>query len=73
MGLWVKELKKHNVLLTREQLLKVAERCGNEGSLLVGEAVVKVAMEIEEKDRLDTWDSIPNPSTSRFVREEINI
>ncbi|KZP07498.1 hypothetical protein FIBSPDRAFT_875426 [Athelia psychrophila] len=55
--LGVKELKKHGVLLTREQWLKEAERCESEGSPLVCEAVVKatVAMEIEEEDQLDTW------------------
>ncbi|KAF7978663.1 hypothetical protein HWV62_45188 [Athelia sp. TMB] len=53
----VKELKKHGVLLTREQWLKEAERCESEGSPLTCEAIVKatVAMEIEEEDQLDTW------------------
>lgn len=53
----VKELKKHQVLLTREQWLKEAERCESEGSPFTCEAIVKatVAMEIEEEDQLDTW------------------
>lgn len=53
----VRELRRHGVLLTREQWLKEAERCESEGSPRTCEAIVKatVAMEIEEEDRLDTW------------------
>ncbi|KAJ7667752.1 PRP1 splicing factor, N-terminal-domain-containing protein [Mycena polygramma] len=53
----VKELRRHQVLLTREQWLKEAERCETEGSPRTCEAIVKatVGMEIEEEDRLDTW------------------
>ncbi|KAJ7179368.1 PRP1 splicing factor, N-terminal-domain-containing protein [Mycena filopes] len=53
----VKELRRHQVLLTREQWLKEAERCEAEGSPRTCEAIVKatVGMEIEEEDRLDTW------------------
>ncbi|KAI0927016.1 hypothetical protein AcW1_007622 [Taiwanofungus camphoratus] len=53
----VRELRRHQVLLTREQWLKEAERCENEGSSRTCEAIVKatVAMDIEEEDRLDTW------------------
>ncbi|OBZ68819.1 Pre-mRNA-processing factor 6 [Grifola frondosa] len=53
----VRELRRHQVLLTREQWLKEAERCENEGSPRTCEAIVKatVAMDIEEEDRLDTW------------------
>ena len=53
----VRELRRHQVLLTREQWLKKAVRCETEGSLRTCEAIIKatVAMEIEEEDRLDTW------------------
>ncbi|TFK61343.1 hypothetical protein BDN72DRAFT_965230 [Pluteus cervinus] len=54
----VKELRRHQVSLTREQWLKEAEKCEAEGSPRTCEAIVKatVAMELEEEeDRLDTW------------------
>ena len=53
----VRELRRHQVLLTREQWLKEAERCESEGSPRTCEAIVKatVAMELEDEDRLDTW------------------
>lgn len=65
----VKELRKHQVLLTREQWLKEAEKCEAEGSLSTCEAIVKatVAMELEdnEDDRLDTWLSDVESAESR--------
>lgn len=53
----VKALRRHQVLLTREQWLKEAEKCERDGALRTCEAIVKatVAMEVEEEDRLDTW------------------
>jgi pre-mRNA-processing factor 6 len=53
----VRELRRHQVLLTREQWLKEAERCEVDGSPRTCEAIVKatVAMEVEEEDRFDTW------------------
>jgi pre-mRNA-processing factor 6 len=53
----VKALRQHQVLLTRDQWMKEAERCENEGSPRTCEAIIKatVAMEIEEEDRYDTW------------------
>lgn len=53
----VRELRRHQVLLTREQWLKEAERCEAEGSPRTCEAIVKatVAMDVEEEDRFDTW------------------
>lgn len=53
----VRELRRHQVLLTREQWLKEAERCETEGSPRTCEAIINatVAMEVEEEDRLDTW------------------
>lgn len=55
--LGVKELKKHGVLLTRDQWLKEVKRCESEGIPVVCEAIVKAtaAMEIEDEDTLDTW------------------
>ena len=53
----VRELRRHQVFLTREQWLKEAEKCEEGDSLRTCEAIVKatVSMEIEEEDRLDTW------------------
>ena len=53
----VRELRRHQVLLTRDQWLKEAERCESEGSPRTCEAIVKatVAMELEDEDQLDTW------------------
>lgn len=53
----VRELRRHQVLLTREQWLKEAERCESEGSPRTCEAIVKatISMEVEEEDRLETW------------------
>jgi pre-mRNA-processing factor 6 len=55
----VKELRRHQILLTREQWLKEAEKCETDGSLRTCEAIVKatISMEIEDEDRLDTWTS----------------
>ena len=55
----VRQLRQHQVLLTREQWLKEAERCEEEGSPRTCEAIIKatVAMDVEEEDRLDTWVS----------------
>jgi pre-mRNA-processing factor 6 len=53
----VRALRQHQVLLTRDQWLKEAERCELEGSPRTCEAIVKatVAIDVEEEDRLDTW------------------
>ena len=53
----VRELRRHQVLLTREQWLKEAERCETEGSPRTCEGIIKatIAMDVEEEDRFDTW------------------
>ncbi|KAF7313596.1 TPR-REGION domain-containing protein [Mycena chlorophos] len=53
----IKDLRKYQVMLTREQWLKEAERCETDGSPRTCEAIVKatIAMDVEEEDRLDTW------------------
>jgi pre-mRNA-processing factor 6 len=53
----VRALRQHQVLLTREQWLKEAERCEMEGSPRTCEAIVKatIAIDVEEEDRLDIW------------------
>ena len=63
----VKELRKHQVLLTREQWLKEAEKCEAEASPRTCEAIVKatVNMEIEEEDRFDTWTGDAESAESR--------
>ncbi|KAF4618007.1 hypothetical protein D9613_012849 [Agrocybe pediades] len=52
----VRDLGRHQVLLTRERWLKEAEKCEEEGSPRTCEAIVKamIGMDVEE-DRLDTW------------------
>ncbi|KAJ7117354.1 PRP1 splicing factor, N-terminal-domain-containing protein [Mycena crocata] len=63
----VRELRRHQVLLTREQWLKEAERCETEGSPRTCEAIVKatVGMEVEEEDRLETWVGDAEAAESR--------
>ena len=53
----VRELQRHQVLFAREQWLKEAERCENEGAIRTCEAIIKatIAMDVEEEDRFDTW------------------
>ncbi|KAF8917118.1 PRP1 splicing factor, N-terminal-domain-containing protein [Mucidula mucida] len=55
----VQQLRKHQVLLTREQWLGEAKNCEKQGSTRTCEAIVKatVAMEVEEEDQLATWES----------------
>lgn len=63
----VMELRRHQVLLTRDQWLKEAEKCESEGSVRTCEAIIKatVSMEIEEEDRLDTWVGDAESAESR--------
>ena len=63
----VKELRKHQVLLTRDQWLKEAEKCEVESSPRTCEAIIKatVSMEIEEEDRFDTWTGDAESAESR--------
>ncbi|EPQ56815.1 hypothetical protein GLOTRDRAFT_115025 [Gloeophyllum trabeum ATCC 11539] len=63
----VKALRKHQVLLTREQWMKEAEKCEEEGSPRTCEAIIKatVAMDVEEEDRLDTWIGDADSAESR--------
>ncbi|EGN93902.1 hypothetical protein SERLA73DRAFT_97278 [Serpula lacrymans var. lacrymans S7.3] len=65
----VRELRRHQVLLTREQWLKEAEKCEGEGSPRTCEAIVKatIGMEIEEEDRLDTWITDAESAEARGV------
>ena len=53
----LRELRKHQVSLTREQWLKEAEKCEAEGSPRTCEAIVKASMtvDVEEEDRYDVW------------------
>ncbi|GJE91643.1 pre-mRNA-splicing factor prp1 [Phanerochaete sordida] len=63
----VRNLRQHQVLLTREQWLKEAEKCEEDGSPRTCEAIIKatVAMDIEEEDRLDTWVGDADAAESR--------
>jgi pre-mRNA-processing factor 6 len=53
----VAALRKHQVHLTRDQWLREAERCEQEGSPRTCEGIVKatIALDVEEEDRLDIW------------------
>lgn len=53
----VTELKRHQVVLTRDQWISEAEKCETEGSPRTCEAIIKatVGMEVEEEDRESTW------------------
>ncbi|EKM52026.1 uncharacterized protein PHACADRAFT_31805 [Phanerochaete carnosa HHB-10118-sp] len=63
----VRNLRQHQVLLTREQWLKEAEKCEEDGSPRTCEAIIKatVAMDVEEEDRLDTWTGDAEAAESR--------
>ncbi|KAJ8508012.1 hypothetical protein ONZ45_g9676 [Pleurotus djamor] len=72
----VRELRRHQVLLTREQWLKEAERCEADGSPRTCEAIVKacVGMGLEDAegagetgddDKLDIWLSDAESAESR--------
>jgi len=63
----VQQLRKHQVLLTREQWLKEAEKCEMQGSVRTCEAIVKatIAMDTEEEDQLDTWMDDAESALSR--------
>ncbi|KAH7102781.1 PRP1 splicing factor, N-terminal-domain-containing protein [Auriculariales sp. MPI-PUGE-AT-0066] len=53
----VKQLRKHQVVLTRDQWLKEAEKCEQEQSPRTCEAIVKatISLELDEEDRYDVW------------------
>ena len=63
----VRELRRHQVLLTREQWLKEAEKCEGDGSPRTCEAIIKatVSMDVEDEDRLDTWMGDAEAAESR--------
>ena len=63
----VKELRRHQVLLTREQWMKEAERCESEGSPRTCQAIVNttIGMDVEEEDRLETWVSDAESSEAK--------
>ncbi|KAF6757076.1 PRP1 splicing factor, N-terminal-domain-containing protein [Ephemerocybe angulata] len=67
----VRELRKHGVLLTREQWIAQAEKCEAEGSLRTAEAIVKATMAIgldehgEEDEKYDIWVGDAQASESR--------
>jgi pre-mRNA-processing factor 6 len=67
----VKELRKHQVSLTREQWLQEAERCERDRSPRTCEAIIKatIAFEIEEEDRYDTWLSDAQASAEKGMVE----
>ncbi|KAJ9103855.1 hypothetical protein QFC21_002317 [Naganishia friedmannii] len=53
----VSNLAKHQVIMTREQWIKEAERCETEGSPITAQAILKATLhlDVEEEDRMDTW------------------
>ena len=63
----VRELRKHQVSLSRDQWLKEAERCEEEGSPRTCEAIIKatLGMDVEEEDQLDVFTSDADSAESR--------
>jgi pre-mRNA-processing factor 6 len=53
----VASLRKHQVILSREQWLQEAEKCEADGSPLTAQAIVKATIhqDVEEEDRRTTW------------------
>jgi pre-mRNA-processing factor 6 len=66
----VKDLTKKQVNLSREQWIKEAERCEQEGSPVTAQAILKATLhlEVEEEDRLATWlDDAENAEKRGFI------
>ncbi|KAJ9097804.1 hypothetical protein QFC19_006672 [Naganishia cerealis] len=66
----VANLAKHQVIMTREQWIKEAERCETEGSPITAQAILKATLhlDIEEEDRMDTWlDDAESAAKRNFI------
>jgi pre-mRNA-processing factor 6 len=63
----VRELRRHQVVLTRDQWISEAEKCEAEGSSRTCEAIIKstIDMDVEEEDRQSTWIADVESSLSR--------
>lgn len=53
----VNNLAKHQVVMSRENWLREAERCEQEGSPITAQAIIKATLhlDVEEEDRQTTW------------------
>lgn len=70
IGLAVKSLTKHNVIMSREQWIKEAEKCEAEGSPLTAQAIIKATLhlDVEEQDRQAVWlDDAEAATRSGFI------
>jgi len=67
IALAVKSLTKNNVIMTREQWMKEAEKCETEGSPATAQAILKATLhlDIEEEDRQGVWLDDAESATSR--------
>jgi pre-mRNA-processing factor 6 len=66
----VANLAKHQVIMTREQWIKEAERCETEGSPITAQAILKATLhlDVEEEDRMDTWlDDAESAAKRNFI------
>jgi pre-mRNA-processing factor 6 len=67
IALAVKSLTKHNVIMTREQWMKEAEKCETEGSPATAQAILKATLhlDVEEEDRQAVWLDDAESATGR--------
>lgn len=66
----VVDLARHQVIMSREQWIKEAERCESEKSPRTAQAILKATLhlDIEEEDRLDTWlDDVESAAKRGFI------
>lgn len=66
----VKNLAKHQVVMSREQWLKEAERCEQEQSPITAQAIIKATLhlDVEEEDRQATWlEDAENAAKKGFI------
>lgn len=66
----VEELARHQVIMSREQWIKEAERCETEESPRTAQAILKATLhlDVEEEDRLDTWlDDAESAAKRNFI------
>jgi pre-mRNA-processing factor 6 len=63
----VERLKKNGVELPRDDWIREAERCEENGSVATCQAIIKatVAQDVDEEARLDTWMEDAESSLSR--------
>lgn len=66
----VNNLAKHQVVMSRENWLREAERCEQEGSPITAQAIIKATLhlDVEEEDRQATWlEDAENAAKHGFI------